>query len=157
MNETTRTKALSALDGMREIVRREMLVVGEYIEPEVSNPRLSNAICGGRKHCAIGSLWAGSGVKAERGEYGLLYLPGSTESERASFLRPRHGLRAAYDALNEAAKAFASRRGWDLSYSEFEAPIEALFEGHYENAEEPLTKRDLLSVIAAAKRQVKQA
>ncbi len=154
MHESTREKALSALDGMREIVRREMLVQGEYVEQYVSEPKFTNALCGGRKHCAIGSLWVGGGVRYERDDFGDVSLPGVLEGFRDDFLRPRHGLRAAYDALNTAAWAFADRHGLDLAEMEHDAAIEALFEGWYGNG---LTKRDLLAVIAAAKRIVRKA
>lgn len=154
MNETTRAKALSALDGMREIVRREMLVQGEYVEQDITSPQLSGAICGGRKHCAVGSLWVGAGVKYEKDYDGWITLPGVASFERPDFLRPRHGLRVAYDAINRAAQAFADKNGIDLEEMDLTAPIEALFEGHCGN---DLTKSDLLKIISAAKREIKAA
>lgn len=153
MREVTRTKALGALEGMRQIVRREMLARGNYVEDEISNPRLVGALCGGRKHCAVGSLWVGAGVRP-RILFGSLELPGVLQSHRKRFLRRRPGLRVAYVALNAAAAEFAKRRHLRISDSPHWAPIEALFEGYYGSY---LTKRDLLSIIAAAKRKVKAA
>lgn len=153
MNETTRAKAIAALEGMREIVRREMLTQGIYVDPEVSNPRLVGAICGGRKHCAIGSLWVGGGIKATKEKYGIA-LPGTAADERPDFLRHRPGLRAAYDSLNLAAEEFATKHELDLSVNGYKASIESLFEEYYG---EELTKRDLLKIISAAKRKVKEA
>ena len=156
MTESTRSKALAALDGMREIVRREMLITGTYVQASVSNPNLTGAICGGRKHCAIGALWVGGGVKPVWG--GRCYpLPGADQDERVDFLRHRAGLRLAYDCLNAAAEDFIDRDDEGrLSLDRyFSAPIEALFEGNYDDGD--LTKRDLLRIIAAAKRKVKAA
>lgn len=152
MNETTRAKALSALEGMREIVRREMLTTGFYVDEEVSNPRLLGALCGGRKHCAIGSLWVGAGIKAKIDEKGVFSLPGTPEWDRNEFLRRRPGLRVAYEQINLAADDFAEKYGYDLEIPPYRAPVEALFETYYEN---DLTKQDLLKIISAAKRKVK--
>lgn len=155
VSEATRAKALSALEGMRGIVRREMCHPGAYVEADVSNPVLAakGAICGGRKHCAVGSLWVGGGIRPKVDEYGDLVLPGVYEEERRDFLIHRPGLRLAYDSLNNEAQAFIN--GHDVEPNEiFSAPIEALFEAEYNNG---LTKRDLLSIIAAAKRRVLKA
>lgn len=151
MNERTRAKALDALEGMRQIVRREMLVRGKYVEDQVSNPRLAGAICGGRKHCAMGSLWAGAGVTLVRDEYNDLDLPGISEPERENFTRHRPWLRLALTSLNDAAQQFADKRGLLIPLT-WQDSIEGLFETQWERA---LTKRDLLAVIAAAKRKVK--
>lgn len=152
MTESTKAKALDALEGMRQIVRREMVITGSYVEDEISNPNLIGAICGGRKHCAIGSLWAGAGIRPTVNEWSV-HLPGVGEP-REGFLRHRHGLRLAYDSLNAAAQELADRRGLRLEVT-WESQAEGLFEGHYDA--DRLTKRDLLAVIAAAKRRVKAA
>lgn len=150
-SEATRAKALKALDGMREIVRAEMLTAGTYVSSYISNPNRLGSICGGRKHCAIGSLWAGYGVK--RGKYGD--MAGTDQDVRAHFLRPRHGLRLAYDALNQAAQEFVTKHDGISPREDFVAPLEALFEGSWDDGD--LTKRDLLGIIAAAKRKVRAA
>lgn len=152
MNETTRAKALDALEGMRQIVRNKMLITGAYVDEKVSNPRLLGALCGGRKHCAIGSLWAGAGIKAKISDGSAFFLPGTPEWDRKEFLRRRPGLKVAYEQINLAADDFAEKNGYDLEISSYGAPLEALFETHYEN---DLTKQDLLKIISAAKRKVK--
>ena len=158
-SEATKAKALAALEGMRQIVRREMLITGTYVDDEVSNPSLTGAICGGRKHCAIGSLWAGGGVKPDitihpRWGWESISLPGVSQEQRPEFLRHRPGLRLAYDSLNAAAEAFATKHDLDLEAGSFDAAIEGLFEGHYGDR---LTKRDLLAIVSAAKRTVAKA
>jgi hypothetical protein len=154
MTAKIKEKAIAALEGMAQIARHEMLTQGSYIDTEVSNPRLAKAgaICGGRKHCAIGSLWTGYGVPLKWiGSY--VFLPGVVEAERADFMRNRPALRAAYDALNAAAVSFADRRSLHLD-SQWESAAEALFEGHYQV---DVDKRDMLRVIASAKRRVRNA
>lgn len=153
LSEAIKAKAISALDGMREIARAEMLEPGRYIWVEISNPRRVNAICGGHKTCAIGSLWVGAGIKMDSNDE----LPGADQSEREAFLAPRHGLRVAYESLNEAAEAFIAKHP-DLRIGlakSFDAPIEQLFEGHYgERRGGRLTRGDLLQIISHAKRLV---
>lgn len=159
-SERTRTKALSALDGMRSIVRREMAAPGNYVSNDVIRPELEGALCGGRTHCALGSLWAGYGIKLERTYHDDVFMPGVIECDRPRFLRNRPGLRAAYEALNASAAAFAEKHGMDLREPTgrqclvFESAAEHLFEGYYGSS---LTKRDLLAVIASAKRKIKAA
>lgn len=152
ISEATRKQALKALDGMREIVRAEMLIRGEYVEEGISNPARANSLCGGRRHCAVGSLWTGAGVKLRK-KGPFVCLPGVNQHERGDFLLKRHGLRTAYIALNSAAKKFAEKHHIRLDHSSFAAPIEALFEGNYGN--HAFEKRELLQVIAAAKREVR--
>lgn len=153
ISESTKEKALDSLDGMRQIVRAEMLIQGEYVDDEISNPRRIKSICGGRKHCAIGSLWAGGGVRPVfRGE--MIVMPGVLSFERPTFLRSRHGLRVAYDALNAAARKFADDHGIDLDKDRsHDAEIEELFEGYWEYR---IGKRDMLTIIADAKRRVRK-
>lgn len=155
-SESTKVKAIAALEGMRQIVRREMVVAGRYVEDDVSNPRLTKAICGGRKHCAIGSLWAGGGIKARVEDWGH-DLPGADQDERDEFLRHRPALRLAYDSLNAAAETFIAGHGELELDTFFSAPVEALFEGSYGDGDGALTKRDLLAIIATAKRNVAKA
>jgi hypothetical protein len=154
--QATKDKAIQALDGMREIVRHEMLTTGTYIEEEISNPRLakSGAICGGHKHCAIGSLWVGAGIKPVKQD-DCIFLPGADVPSRRDFLKHRPGLKLAYNALNEAASDFMENKEI-CPASTFDAAIERLFEGCWDDGE-ALTKRDLLGIIAAAKRKVKAA
>lgn len=157
--QLTKDRALRALDGMAEIVRREMLISGTYVEDEVSRPDLAakGTICGGRKHCAIGSFLVGGGVKPVIETLGwgtYVELPGSKEDERAAFFRHRPGLRLGYDALNQAARAFAERNGFEIEWT-FGSDLEGLFEHNWKRGR--LTKRDLLKVIAAARRIVKAA
>lgn len=152
LTEKVRAGAISALDGMRSIVRAEMLTQGEYVENEISNPRRVASLCGGRKHCAVGSLWVGGGIRPKITPGGLIYLPGAEGYLRKDFLRRRPALRTAYNALNEAARDFAEKH--DIVLTSFDNGIEGLFENHYG---EELTKRDLLAVIAAAKRKVRRA
>lgn len=129
----TKEKALAALDNMETIVLAEMLVRGEYLELQVSHPERSGAICGGRRACAIGSLYIGAGVRISRykvGSFSYAQLPGVNESERKSFMRHRPHLRLAYDALNESAEAYAQRHSLVASKEEtsFDSPLEGLFE-----------------------------
>lgn len=152
LTERVRERAISALDGMRSIVRAEMLTQGEYIESEISNPRRLASLCGGRKHCAVGSLWVGGGIRPHVTPGGAVHLPGTSSWEREAFLRRRPALRVAYNALNEAARDFADSH--DIALHGFDNGIEGLFENFYG---EELTKRDLLAVIAAAKRKVRAA
>ena len=159
ISESTKTKALSALDGMRKIVQHEMLARGVYVTEDIENPHLAQAgaICGGRQHCAIGSLWVGGGIKYTFSSYGEITLPGVQQHERKKFLSHRPGLRLAHRALNEAAETFSQKYGLDddeRADTFFEDPIERLFEGFYGSE---LTRRDMLNIISAAKRKVKAA
>lgn len=126
-----------------------------FVAPE----RVGNAICNGRSFCAIGSLWAGGGVKVVEDDTTLAKswtLPGVGEGrEHDEFLRNRHGLRAAYDALNDAAGRYATRHKIELDGT-FMAPIESLFEGACyfiddENREFELDRSDLLKIIKSAR------
>ena len=150
--DSTKEGALRALDGMREVVRREMLTQGTYVSEEGLNPRLAGAICGGRRHCAIGSLWVGAGVK-HRVVKGAVTLPGVGEEDRPRFLRRHPALKLAYDALNRVAQRWTDEHEVDLDGA-FHAPIEDLFESQWGYV---LTKRDLLRIISNAKRIVRAA
>lgn len=156
VNEKIRDKALDTLTGMSQIVKNEMLIRGEYVTP-VRNRKLADegAICGGRKACAIGSLWIAAGVKVEpQGALGAR-LPGIYDSQRPGFLRRRPGLRLAYEALNEAAEEYAVEHNKvaTIKRSHFDSPIEALFESRAAKIGRP----ELLSLINVAKRKVRAA
>lgn len=160
-------KAVKALDNMKEIVKNDMLEQGVYITESVVDQRLAEqgAICGGRKACAIGSLYIGYGIRPDI-EDGYAKLPGVDDtryywtggpnkpSERESFLKTRPGLRLAYDALNDAADKFVEKRD-DIDEGDlddtFTASIEALFEGTYG---EKVHRKDMLQIINNAKRSI---
>lgn len=169
-SEKTKRQALTALDNMRSIVHNEMLIAGSYIDDEITNEELAaeGAVCGGRKHCAIGSLWVAAGVRYTKTEWPLygggvrvtLDLPGVTEPEREDFLRHRPALKLAYDCINASAKAYAEKKGLpfrpeDPWLETFDAAVEALFEGNWDEGR--IDKKDLLKVISGAKRRVKAA
>lgn len=156
-------KAVTILEGMEQIAERNMLIHGRYVTPEVHSPELaqSGAICRGHKACAIGSLYLAGGVKMtyEKSGSGIMLadMPGVDEEDRAEFLRNRPALRAAYDALNEAADRFIKRNGVKFLDDRriFNASIEALFEegtldGRSINAPE------LTRVIKSARRSVER-
>lgn len=124
---TTEEQAVEILDRMAEIAEREMLVSGNYVDPFYIDPKMGGAVCGGRKTCAVGSLFVAGGAEVEvnRGEF---RLPAANPGNRDDYLADRPALRLAYDALNDAAACYAERTGVRLDRS-FEAPVEALFEG----------------------------
>lgn len=165
VNEKVRARAVKSLDGMAEIVRNEMLVKGHYVT-SVVRPDMASSVCGGRRYCAVGALWAAGGVRVDAsGE-----LPGVEEHARDGFLAHRPGLRLAYEALNEAARAYidglpAGTVGRDVMGSpavfvgepgreEFNAPIERLFEMGPWDAGTDAGRRELLGVIEDARRRV---
>lgn len=152
--ESTREKALKALDGMAEIVRKERLVRGDYVSKDF-DLTMSTAICQGHRYCAIGSLWAGAGVKVKRHTWHV-ELPGVYEDDRVEFMARRPGLRLAYAELNAAAERYAKRHRISLNDAEddehFAAPAEALFEQRKQ-----VGRPELLRIIASARRQVKAA
>lgn len=168
MGPRTVDQALNALDGMYQIVEKEMVVKGHYVTGVVDEALASaGAICNGRKYCAIGSLWAGHGVRAVKdpwAEWGW-NLPGVNEgAERDEFLENRHGLRLAYNSLNEAAtewaeKNIASPRGREDVLETFNAPIEALFEAEDDFKEDydfELGRPELLEIIERAENIVRE-
>lgn len=148
----TQTQALSYLDGMAEIVRAERLVRGDYVT-QPTNGEVgfidAEATCEGRRFCAIGSLWTGAGIKPvwRKAPYGIhLEMPGAWEGKRREFLSHRHGLRVAYDALNEAAEEYIATHQPVGLDTEYKAAIEALFEGVKD-----IGRTELLEIIARAK------
>lgn len=181
-SEKNKQKAIDALEGMRLIVKREMLVRGEYVTDDIKNPKLAEegALCQGRQYCAIGSLWIGGGVKLHLGEYlgwageylgwagEVAYfeaeLPGVFESARPDFLRRRPGLKLAYESLNAAAADWIKKYDLDKvvnhpNKEEYKAEIEALFENGHKSRKEGanLGRPELLKLITAAKRKVNAA
>lgn len=155
MSPKTKQQAIDALNGMATIVRAEMVEQGIYISEEIVDPDRADAICGGRKACAIGSLWLGGGIKPDilegpSGEIWDVRLPGTEQSDRNDFLHPRHGLRVAYNALNESAEAYMERHNPSLD-TQFDAPIERLFEGG------DVQKDDLLKIIRSAKERIRRS
>lgn len=177
MHASTRKKAIRSLDGMAEIVAKEMLVKGDYVGDEIdADLKAQGAICGGHKYCAIGSLWAGAGIHPKRDVYTyisgdkdvIFSLPGVTNRERDSFLDKHPGLKVAYDALNEAAEDFISEHEVPeelLDRHQFSAAVEALFEGAYADDEwnpsnegfEGIGSPELLEIIEDAKQRVAAA
>lgn len=161
MGDRTQQQALKALDGMRQIVENEMLTRGQYTTDDVVKPEMKGSICGGRKYCAVGSLWAAHGVKVTpiaRAWVTTFSLPGVEPELRENFLKHRHGLRTAYEALNDAASDYIYANNAKIDNA-FEAPIEALFE--YEpddykgDSNAPIVGRDtLLEIIADARQRV---
>lgn len=164
--ESTKEKALKALDGMAEVVKNEMLVHNTYVSDTVVDPVLAEkgAICHGHAACAIGSLWLGARVRMELDCecQGIKYweMPGTAPSEREEFVARRPGLRLALDALNEEAHKYGERHGL-ITHSligrsggiTYVAGIEALFERNpYE-----VGRKQLLQVINNAKRKVRAA
>jgi hypothetical protein len=120
---------------MQKIIANEMLTRGEYVEEDVSNPRLAEqgAICGGRRACAVGSLWLAALVPMEFKDpdhptWGD--MPGVLVRDRLDFLDDKPGLASAYDALNAAAREYAARYGWDTQDDgrSYLGAMEVLFE-----------------------------
>jgi hypothetical protein len=148
VNGKVKAKALSTLDGMREIVRNEMLTRGVYLT-DVEEPDLakSGALCGGRRACLLGSAWIAYGIKPDEK---WDELPGVDEGERSGFLRHRPALKAVYDALNLAAERKLARDP-GLCRAKFDSPAEALFEGNYRTG---LDRGDVLRLIASARREI---
>lgn len=139
---STKRKALTALDGVTQITKNEMLKRGDYLSVVVDQKLAAEgAICGGRRACLIGSAYVGAGIKVNTdGEVWGRKLPGVDPDERADFTARRPGLRLALDALDVAAGKRVeglSRRQqekiaeWRESYVALDAPgivAEALFE-----------------------------
>jgi len=135
--------AIRALYGMRLIINREMLMPNQYVSQRVDDPAAaaSGALCGGRKMCAVGSLWVGGGVKIETrpGHGRVVYanIPGTNPEQRKAFLKgdSRKGLRLAYKTMNKACKAYGEAEGLDMA--DYDADdvfcsggMEVLFERH---------------------------
>ena len=165
MTKTDIKKARKALKRMTEIVKNDMLIKEEYVTPDVFSEELAKAgaVCQGHKACAIGSLWLGAGVKMQDNGYGEFEMPGVMEGYRERFFDYGHeDVRVAYDALNEAAARFIEsnpRVAVSVDYN-YEAEIEALFEGCYDEtnhlAEDWQIGRDeMLEIIKDARSALK--
>lgn len=174
MSETTTLySAEETLDRMAEIVRAEMMGNRVYVSGVV-RPDLAEkgAICGGRRHCAIGALWVAHGVPYTDYMSDEVALPAVAQSERMGFMATDAELALAHDALGEAADAFAESIGMAslnlgdcygdgvlYAYAPSDDPerytyqsvskIEALFEGIHR-----LTKDELLGVVRDARERV---
>jgi hypothetical protein len=119
MTNDTINEAINILNKMAIIVRNDMLTRGQYVSTTIDlELRDKGAICGGHKACAVGSLYLAGGIKPHEvypgKSYNYFVLQGVDRHERAEFLAERPALRAAYDALNEAAKRFIDRHNLDL-------------------------------------------
>lgn len=150
--EATIAKAIDSLDRMAHIVNMERITKGCYVDPNVGE---ADGICGGHNYCAIGALWIGGGIRVEHNVEPFEYweLPGADPDDRPVFLRQRHGLRLAYEALNAAAGRYIERHGIEfekphVSSDDYEAQVEQLFE----RSTTPVGRPELLEVIADAKR-----
>lgn len=170
MDQDIKNKAIAICDGMREIARNEMLTRGTYVTDEIVRPDLaqSGAICGGHQACAVGSMLLAAGVRRRRNEYNNVYLPGADVDRRADYLRRHPHIKAAYDALNEAAERYCKRHNIDLGYvsgcitghRRIEAfnpkrfgAMESLFEAtNYHDNEPVIEFSELLKIITSAKR-----
>lgn len=154
-------KALETLDRMKQIVKNDMLVAGEYLSVTVVDRELREAgsVCRGHKACAIGSLLLAYGVKPERrDDFGWWKLPTPATVDPSAFARTRPGLRIALDALNqEAEKKIASSDEIRWLIEEgvtFNEPIERLFENAY--GSEFVDRTTMLQIINNAKRRIKR-
>jgi hypothetical protein len=161
-DEATRAEALKILDGVEEMAKAEMIAARAYVTLVWDRERAeAGAICGGRKACAVGSLWLAAGVKVRMDER----LPGVEAGQpRRSFLRRRPALRLAYEALNTAAERRAHRleEGERVEFA-FDAPrygaAEALLErtSYLDDPDGELDKRKYISLVRSARRIVEAA
>lgn len=162
-------KAISALVGMREIVENEMLVRGEYVTPVVNKELAeTGAVCGGRKYCAIGSLWAGYGIQPRLAnvnpssawaDFPVLdgaiekattstYSPWNGVIGRSEFLAEHPALALALDHLDAVAKEFAEAN--DLT-DDIDPEFSSIMEGLFESTDDhDLSRNDLLDIINEA-------
>lgn len=132
--EEVKRKAIADLKGMRQIVDNEQLVRGNYIDNAVNKKlEAAGAICGGRKACLIGSLWMGSGIKAEfHPERGAI-LPFVYEGTRHFMFNTYPDMELAYDALNIEAEKFSGRiKDYTFEPGRYRSAAEDLFEHTFE-------------------------
>lgn len=152
-------RAIETLEGMRQIVKNDMLTRNEYVSQTIVNRKLAEqgAVCGGRKACAIGSMLLGYGVEPKRDGWGSVSLPGAHSPKSYSATRP--ALRAVLNALNAEATAFIEnnpkvKQSFNRRRVEFDQPIEQLFEGAYGTR---LVDRDtMLKLITRAKQRIRR-
>lgn len=160
ITETQITKSIETLEGMRQIVKNDMLTRSEYVSQTIVSRKLAEAgaVCGGRKACAIGSMLLAYGVQPVRdGNWGSISLPGAYAPRRYSANRP--ALRAVLDALNAEALDFIAnnpkvKQSFKRRNVKFDQPIEQLFEGAYGTK---LVDRDtMLKLITRAKQRIRR-
>lgn len=163
---TTQEKAILAIERMEEVIRNEMLVRGTYLTPTVVDQKLAEAgaVCGGRKACAIGSLYLGYGVKLDlvyeddHDEGSTYELPGVGQGEREDFMRRRPALKLAYDELNAAADRYIAKADhatkFRITSAAFTSSLEGLFEAGLAGLDYTGTRKELLKVTRSAKRAI---
>jgi hypothetical protein len=160
MTNTVKQGALDALDGMQQIVEREMVTKGTYVTSYIVVPELKDSLCGGRKYCALGALWVGAGIApvtiaepdSEIGYDLHIRLPGITSNEREDFLATEPALQRAYNTLNQAAVDYVEDNGTDseeIDRDTWTSELEALFESDY-----AYVGRDGLLEIIQSARQI---
>lgn len=154
-------QALKILDGIEEITKAEMLVSGQYIDREITNPERIDSLCGGRRVCLMGSAWLAAGYKADFKLHSVVYpLPGIDPDVRAEFLARRPGLRLAYDALNQAAESRIKRLPPDIRDFINNQITEGEFAGSaaenlFENS--TLDRKAVLSLLRSARKIIEAA
>lgn len=167
--------AIKALDGFAQVVKNEQIVHGIYVADEVERPDLAEAgaICGGRRACAVGSLWIGAGVPIQVGEseWGISTdLEGVHAEDRPAFLARRPALRLAYETLNATAEELwpkqavaAYKAGWYDEDGPNVGAMEALFESgqlrgrgrpRHDGLAGPGERQKLLDLIAASREKL---
>jgi hypothetical protein len=158
MTNTVKQDALDALDGMQQIVEREMITQGTYVTAYVADPELKDSICGGRKYCAIGALWVGAGIapvfmgKTEDDGYAHMKLPGIASNDREDFLANEPALERAYNTLNQVAVDYVNRNHIDsdvIDLIAWASELESLFE-----SDDAHVGRDGLLEIIQSARQI---
>lgn len=144
--------ALNALDGMAQIVNNDMLVRGAYVSDDF-DPKMSDSICGGHKYCALGALWVGAGISPEKTQWGGFAMPCLDDDYQylEDFVRYRHPLRVAYEALNTAASDFADKHGLHFSEYVWDSALEGVFESNSSQFGRP----EILEVIESAREIIK--
>jgi len=149
--------ATEILERMKDVVRNDMLIRGDYVT-EILDEELAaeGSICGGRKACAIGSLWLAADAVRYHGE---AIITSFSPELRWIELRRNEMLREAYDALNRSAHEFADDCGVDLEDNNpipasQNGEMEALFEMEGDEGSDGdrlLTDRQILDIIENAK------
>lgn len=154
---TIKQGALDALDGMQQIVEREMVTKGTYVTQYVADPELKDSICEGRKYCALGALWVGAGItpvtvgETQRSNgFSEARLPGIVSHERKGFMADHPALQRAYTTLNQVAVDYAESNDI-VSDNAFDSELETLFE-----SDEAYVGRDGLLEIIQSARQIIQ-
>lgn len=126
---------LTAKDILRrfaKIVSADRLVHSIYVDDGGDTTR-SNALCGGHRACAIGSLWIAAGIKPERDDEFTYILPTAHPGNRYAAFAQVPGLEEAYYALNAAAADYMASEDLDPTDTAcgcYEGELEVLFESH---------------------------